>query len=264
VTARVVRITLFPFKSLDGVDVASAAFAERGALAWDRAFAFVDDAGDFVTAKRTPRMHTLRVAYEGAPDAAVVRSEATGASARFAFDGDPIELEALVGAHVGEPVRLQRDDAGGFPDDVQSPGPTIVSTATLTEVGSWFGFPLDEMRARLRANIEIDGVPAFWEDRLVAPEGSAVPFAVGEATFGGTNPCARCVVPSRDPWTGDALPTFQKRVAERRAATLPEWAERSRFDHFYRLTVNTQLLAASGPIRIGDTVELREAAGAVR
>jgi hypothetical protein len=49
---------------------------------------------------------------------------------------------------------------------------------------------------------------------------------------------------------------FAKRVAEGRLAALPAWADRSRFDHYYRLAVNTRPapLASAGVIRLGDAV----------
>jgi uncharacterized protein YcbX len=118
------------------------------------------------------------------------------------------------------------------------------------------------MRVRLRANVEIDGVPAFWEDRLYGADGAPVAFRVGEVALEGTNPCARCVVPSRDPLTGAEIATFQKIVAQRRAATLPAWAERSRFDHFYRLAVNTRPAGAQTgrTLRVGDAVRIASGA----
>lgn len=54
----------------------------------------------------------------------------------------------------------------------------------MTEVASWFpGLSVDEMRRRIRANIEIDGVPAFWEDRLFSEQGDLVSFRVGDVDF---------------------------------------------------------------------------------
>lgn len=48
-------------------------------------------------------------------------------------------------------------------------GPTLISTAMIREVASWFdGIDSRGLRLRLRANLEIEGVPAFWEERLFA------------------------------------------------------------------------------------------------
>ncbi|MGH7202074.1 MAG: MOSC domain-containing protein, partial [Planctomycetaceae bacterium] len=106
--------------------------------------------------------------------------------------------------------------------------------------------------------LEIDGVEAFWEDRLYGDEGEAVRFRIGEVTFEGVNPCARCVVPARESTTGESDPDFAAAFIRQRAASLPPWAARSRFDHFYRLAVNTRLspVNAGNVVRVGDEVEI--------
>jgi len=60
----------------------------------------------------------------------------------------------------------------------------------------------DQTRARFRANLEVDGVPPFWEDQLYGQRGTTVRFSIGDFLFDGVNPCQRCVVPARDPITG--------------------------------------------------------------
>lgn len=135
----------------------------------------------------------------------------------------------------------------------------MISTATLTEVASWFK-PLNaaQLRLRIRANLEIGGVPPFWEDRLYGEKGSLVRFRIGDCVLGGNNPCQRCVVPPRDPFTGAGYPEFAKIFAQKREETLPAWAEKSRFNHFYRLAVNTKVPEdqAGKIIRVGDEVEV--------
>ncbi len=145
----------------------------------------------------------------------------------------------------------------GFPDDTFSPGATIISTATLKEIASWYPeLEIDDVRRRFRANIEIGGVPAFWEDCLFADADSIVKFQVGGVVFMGVNPCQRCIVVTRNPQTGEAYPQFQKTFIKQRKKTLPEWTERSRFNHFFRLAVNTRLSPeqAGKTIAIGDIV----------
>ncbi|MGD1919501.1 MAG: MOSC domain-containing protein, partial [Pleurocapsa sp.] len=72
----------------------------------------------------------------------------------------------------------------------------------------------------------------------------------------GVNPCQRCIVVTRNPQTGEAYPQFQKTFIKQRKKTLPEWTERSRFNHFFRLAVNTRLSPeqAGKTIAIGDIV----------
>jgi uncharacterized protein YcbX len=256
---------VYPFKSLDGVDVDASAFTVRGGLRLDRAFALVDADGGYVNAKREPRVHRIRVTYDSLLTGATFALPG-GERFDFAFGDAPDALAAFLSRYFERPVGVQRDDDGGFPDDPKAPGPTIVSFETLAAVASWFdGMTIDDVRLRLRANIELDGVPAFWEDRLFGQAGELVGFRIGDVLLGGTNPCARCIVPTRDARTGEPLPVFAKRVAERRAATLPAWADATRFDHYYRLSVNTLTLEAHGrQVRVGDALLMVEEPRAVR
>jgi uncharacterized protein YcbX len=116
---------------------------------------------------------------------------------------------------------------------------------------------VDEVRDRFRANLEIDAAEPFWEDRLVAENLGMVRLQIGDAQLLGTNPCQRCPVPTRNPYSGEPLHGFAKTFAERRQETLPEWAPASRFDHFYRLAVNTRPVhARECTLRIGDEVRI--------
>ena len=76
----------------------------------------------------------------------------------------------------------------------------------------------------------------------------------------GVNPCQRCIVVTRDPETGKPYPQFQKTFITQRKNALSESVERSRFNHYFRLAVNTCLnpTEAGKTIKIGDilTVQL--------
>ena len=152
---------------------------------------------------------------------------------------------------------MRRDTEVGFPDDMESPGPTVIGSATLKEITSWFNIPdADETGRRFRANINLDSPEAFWEDRLFGKSGEVVEFRIGDVVLHGVNPCQRCVVPSRDSRTAASIDSFQLRFAAMRQATLPNWADVSRFNHFYRVSVNTRIpVSESGKrIRVGDPV----------
>jgi len=250
------RIVIYPIKSLDGLVLNEARILESGALEHDRQFALADEKGEFTNGKRTPRIHLLRSRFDLASRTLAISSGETSHS--FRIDADRPALEAWLSQFFGTSVRLVENAAAGFPDDTVSPGPTVISRATLDEVTNWFeGISLDETRRRFRANLEIDGVEPFWEDRLYSEEGGAVRFRIGQVLLEGTNPCARCVVPTRSSETGERYEAFAAIFEERRYETLPYWATRSRFDHFYRLAVNTRPVAGSaGDIRVGDAVRL--------
>jgi uncharacterized protein YcbX len=229
----------------------------RGGLCNDRRFALFDGAGAIINGKREPAVHTIRVVYDAALTSATFTGPA-GHAQRMAL-ADSAVIGAWLGPVLGRAVHVRCDDAGGFPDDETAPRPTIISTATLAAVAAWFpGVDVESMRRRFRTNIEIGGVPAFWEDRLYAGAGEEVRFRIGAVAFAGTNPCQRCVVPTRDPDSGTPRDAFAKRLAQQRAATLPEWAQRDRFNHFYRLAVNTRVPPdqAGRAIRVGDAVSL--------
>jgi len=76
--------------------------------------------------------------------------------------------------------------------------------------------------------------------------------------FQGHNPCQRCAVPVRDPDRAEPIPNFQKIFMERRRATLPPWAEKERFNHYYRFAINTSVPAdaAGKSLRVGDVIRL--------
>ena len=82
-------------------------------------------------------------------------------------------------------------------------------------------------------------------------------FQIGEVQFEDGNPCQRCVVPTRDPVTGAVYPAFPEIFARQRQRTLPPWAQRSRFDYFYRLSVNTNIPAdqTGKVLHVGDKVK---------
>lgn len=133
----------------------------------------------------------------------------------------------------------------------------MIGQATLEEVGSWYpGIALTELRVRFRANLEIADTPPFWEDRLFGAPDETVRFQIGDVVLEGTNPCQRCIVPTRDTRTGEPFPEFSQTFRARREETLPPWANAARFNHFYRLAVNTRIPASEigKSLRVGDEV----------
>ncbi len=211
-----------------------------------------------MTGKRTAAVHNLRTKFYGPLSLLTVSWGREPEEYTFSLTRDAGELDDWLSRRLEQKVTLVTDRTSGFPDDRHAYGPTVISRETLRTVASWYkGLSDEDVRRRFRPNLVIDGVPAFWEDRLYASEGS-VAFRIGEVLFQGTNPCARCVVPSRDPVTSREVLRFQTTFMAKRKATLPTWAERSRFDHYYRLATNTRIpLSESGKhLRIGDTVEL--------
>jgi len=253
------RICIYPVKSLESMSLSSASLLASGAIQHDRTFALIDEQGKFVNGKRHPRVHRLRSRLDLAERVLTLSVQDTEQEATFCLDTQREGLNAWLSTYFDCVVTLVENTASGFPDHTETRGPTVISTATLQVVASWFP-DLDEqtMRLRLRANLEIGGVPAFWEDRLVTSAESVVSFRIGDVQFEGLKPCQRCVVPSRDPSTGEAFPDFQEIFMKKRKESLPSWATRSRFNHFYRLSCQTRVPASEvgKRLHVGDQVSI--------
>ncbi len=214
--------------------------------------------GRVINGKRTPLVHQLEATYDDNVTHVTLTDRRDRRKETFSLAADRGTLERYLSNHFSMPVTLREDATRGFPDDTDASGPTVISAETLREVGEWFGFDVENSRRRFRANLTLEGGGPFWEDRLFGPPGEPVLFRIGEILFFGTNPCARCVVPSRDPVSGQQGTGFAKQFSEHRRDSLPMWSDRDVFDHFYRLAVNTRLYSNSKErlLRVGDLVEI--------
>jgi uncharacterized protein YcbX len=298
------RITIYPVKSLDGVVVEAARVRPAGALEHDRRWQLVDMEGRVVNAKRSPLFHAIRAEFDLAgqggdgprlgtnvihldvvPEA--VRAGAIPGvgclaglrPASFPLVPGPDGPCGWLSKALGVEVLLLERAEGGYPDDREACGPTLISTATLAEVARWFGFDLAEARRRFRANLEIGDCDAFWEDALASPArpelqpslldlGPDEPvdpyadlpppepreFFIGEVRFRATNVCRRCVVPSRDSRTGAVTEHFRDVFEARRGRALPVDVDASGWSHLYRLAVNTRIEGAGGTLWRGECV----------
>ncbi len=271
VSPRLANISLYPIKSLDPLPVREARIGPGGGLEFDRAWALYSADGQWVNGKRSTAIHLIRAAFT--PDISSVTLSVPGDRRKiptktFAFPGDTAAASKWFSNFFEQPITV-RHSPEGFPDDTIANGPTIVSTASLQAVcGLFTGMTIEDTRLRFRTTLEIDGdgsaaapaeVPAFWEDQLFsAEERSAVRFRIGEVNFEGSNPCARCPVPPRDPHTGVIIPGFQKIFSDYRRSHVPAWCPEARFDHYYRLATNTRVASteAGKILRVGDLLVL--------
>jgi uncharacterized protein YcbX len=254
---RVERLTVYPVKGLDGVSREESRFLPGGTLQYDREFALFDTDGDVMNGKRTDRVHDLETEFDPATRTLTVGTPA-GERRSFALEEETDEAAAWFSDCFGMDLSLERDTDLGYVDR-RSMGPSVISTATLEEVASWFeGMTAEGARRRLRANVEVSGVEPFWEDRFVG-EGAPA-FEADGVRFEGVTPCGRCVVPARDPDTGEALPEFRERFVEKREETFPDWADTSAFDHFYTLMLIASVPEADrgATLAVGDPVAVVE------
>jgi len=256
--AAIERLRVYPVKGLDGIELDAARIREGGTLEYDREFALFDAQGGIVNGKWTDRVHELRTEFD--PETLVLQVVTPGGETRNFDLGSEDGRDAAAAwfsADLGGDLTLERETTVGHVDRTDM-GPSVVSTATLREVASWFDeLTVDSARRRLRANIEVSGVPPFWEDRFVGAD--APEFETESVRFEGATPCGRCVVPSRDPDTGEPLSDFRERFLERREATFPEWADWDAFDHYYTLMLIARVADGCGEtLRVGDSVAVVE------
>lgn len=90
----------------------------------------------------------------------------------FHPERDRKALEAWLSEYFGRPVELKAGLGGAQTDsavytDAAEAGPMVIAAATISKVASWYdGIDPEEMRLRLRPNLVVEGVPAFWADKL--------------------------------------------------------------------------------------------------
>jgi uncharacterized protein len=263
-------IAIFPIKSLDRTMLSSAQLLESGALKGDREFAIFDENDRVVNAKRTAKIHQIRSYYDLQNRSVMLsvmqllnqsssQSSNQMQSPRLHLDHDRTQINDWLSEFFGFAVHLKQNLEMGFPDDPASPGPTVISTQTLQTIASWYdGMTLEECRSRFRTNLELDAPIAFWEDQLFGKADEIREFTIGRVVFQAVNPCQRCVVPTRNSISGDVTNSFQKTFLNMRLKTLPDGVERSRFNHYYRLAINTRLKPKqlNRIIDLGDMIDL--------
>jgi len=267
-TAWLANIRLHPIKGLDPTSVPEARIGPNGGLHLDRVWVLFSVDGKWINGKNNPAIHRIRAEYDPLLASVILSAPATDGSdqsgaalksIRLAFPSDTERAARWFSEYFGCAV-IVRHIPEGAPDDGLAPGPTIVSTASLQAVCDLFpGISLNEARERFRTTLEIEGVPAFWEDQLFGEdENYVVRFKIGEVRFEGSNPCARCPVPPRSPRTGEDLIGFQKKFSDMRRVQLPHTSPRERFDHFYRLATNTRVASTEQGklLRVGDALTL--------
>jgi uncharacterized protein YcbX len=254
-TGHVERITVYPVKGLDGIALEEARVLEGGTIEHDREFALFDAAGEVVNGKRTDRVHDLETGFDPATGELTVEADGDG-RCRFDLETECDRAAEWFGDFFDTGLTLERDRSVGYVDRREM-GPSVISTATLETVASWFeDVTVEGARRRLRANVEVGGVPAFWEDRFVGD--GAPSFLVGGLRFEGVTPCGRCVVPERDPDTGEPDPEFRERFVRRRRETFPDWADTEAFDHYYTLMLIASVVEEDRgeTLRVGDPVRV--------
>jgi uncharacterized protein YcbX len=245
-------------KGLDAHDLDAVRLLSGGTLAHDRAYALVDADGTRWNAKQSALFHRLDADYE--PETGALTVAHGDETVRFDLPAERGRAGDWFSDLFDADLELCHDDALGHVDRRRA-GPSVISTATIETVAGWFDdLTPTAVRRRMRANVEVAGVPAFWEDRFVGADAptpaSASAFEAGGVRCEGVEPCARCVVPERDHETGAHDPGFRERFVERRRETFPGFADPDAFDHGYTLMLIARVAEADrgATLRVDDEV----------
>ena len=252
------RIPVYPIKSL-GPSRPRPRRAGRGRR-WSTTASSPSStaSGKYLNGKRTPRIHALRSAFK-LTTGALCLEDGRRRRGPLAPAGRQDALECWLTRLLRSAGLLPAQPLGRLPGRPERPRPHGHQHGDFGRGRLLVPRPLGrerphpfsgQFRDRRRAAL-LGGPP-------VRPARHRRPVPVGGITFHGVNPCQRCVVPPRDPDTGEALPDFSPVFRQRREAALPAWADRSRFNHFYRLAVNTRVPRgqAGSVLRVGDEVRL--------
>lgn len=267
--ATVSALNYYPVKSLGGIALDAARVGPRG-IEGDRQFMVVDDRGHFLTQRELPRLALVRPLVSAA-GALVLRAPGMGDLAIRPTDDGPRTQVALWrdvclavdqgGAAAGwltvflrHFVRLVRmaDEFHRLVNPAFAPRPS-------DEVGFADGYPLllisEESLAdlnrrlpepvpmnRFRPNLVVRGVEPYAEDRWRR-------IRVGEVVFDVVKPCARC-----------AIPTTDQDTAERGKEPLATLATYRRAATGAVMFGQNLVHAGPGTIRVGQPVEILEAA----
>ena len=301
-------ITIYPVKSLDGLALSEATVLPSGALMHDRRWRLVDDEGAVVNAKKNARFHGIRATFEiegveGSSTDSKEESNSVTLSVDKGVQGDLSSLQqetfpllpsrdgpcGWLSEALATDVFLQERFEGGFPDDRDAPGPTLISYDSLHEVARWFGWTTEEAKRRFRMNFEVTTERddesnetsgqnldvrvrgPFWEDSLACPVssessveaniasffepeypvGDPCLFQIGAVLFQAVGVCRRCGVPGRNSFNGELSQFFRDRFESFRWQRLPQNVEASDWSSFYCLGINTKLKGDPESIEIG-------------
>lgn len=262
----------YPIKSLGGERVDALTPEERGFVD-DRRWMIVDARGRFVSQREARQLTGFRATVTGATGLQIVRladervvadlpdARPTEASTLLVTVWDDtfpaqvvplpsgLDLAGLLGVpgarlvYMSEAVHRAVDPryarhgeevsfADGYPY-------LIASTASLEELSRRLGEPLDVLR--FRPNLVVRGAAPFAEDGWSD-------LRIGAHSFYTPKPCARCVVVTLDPRTGERKPEVLRALSRFRKTD----------DGKVLFGVNACWRGGVGPVRVGDAVTVVE------
>ena len=150
-------ITIFPIKSLDGIQLEKVQTTPGGSLLHDREFAIADENGNFLIGKTAPTIHLIRTKYNLENYTASFWIEGNQENAKQFHLIDQIsEINNWLSEFFGKSVQLIRNTDGRFLDIPDISGITFLSRSSLDEIAKWYPeMSVEETKRRFRSNIVI-------------------------------------------------------------------------------------------------------------
>lgn len=214
---KVSGLFVYPVKSLAGISLETSMVDDRG-LRYDRRLMLVDSEGMFITQRKYPKLTLLSTQLEGgmltisdgmdtsiemdlgqqgdAIEVQVWKDRVKGSKLSNEYDAffsDYLETEVMLVSMTDFSHRLASNGQGqvSFADGYPH---LLISEASLAALNERLDTPVG--MNRFRPNIVLEGLDAHEEDRLQNIE-------IGTAALSVTTPCARCVMTTIDPTSGE-------------------------------------------------------------
>ncbi len=261
------QISYYPVKSTAGIDTREAQIESRG-LKDDRRWMLVDRVGRFLTAREHPQLLRIQAEVSGrgltlkAPGMAELKLDEARPSRGPRLDitiwkdslnaaAMPAAADAWCSDYLGLACRLvYMDDhcerstdpafslncdivsfADGFPC-------LLISEASLADLNT--RTPLAVGMHRFRPNLVIAGCPAYAEDNWRR-------LRIGAVEFAAVKPCARCVLTTINPRTGE------KHAQQEPLRTLGSYRRRANRGIDFGQNL---IPRGTGRLRVGDRIEI--------
>ena len=261
-------IRIYPIKSLGGISLTESTVEKEG-LRHDRRWLLITPEGRFITQRAHPHMALIDVAladdslyvwHRHRPDdrLEIGLNEVTEETLSVTIWNDTVMAAAVgdfadrwLSQTLGFPcrlVRLTQHTRRAVDPDYARPGDEVsfadgypmllLGQASLDELNRRLAAPLEMLR--FRPNLIVSGSLPHEEDTWYQ-------FRIGETSLLGVKPCARCVLTTIDPQTGE-----QGREPLRTLATYRNWNHKILFGQ------NVIPADGQGIVRVGDAVEILE------
>lgn len=273
---KISALYLYPIKSCGSISVTEAVVESRG-LRHDRRFMLVSPSGMFMTQRHHHHMAlidvaidhidqpnaTLRVWHRHAPNNVLtlpLNPEPTGETMPVSiWDSANVAAQPVSDAadrwfsdalqttcrlvympesthRAVDPTYARHNDAVSFADGYPY---LLIGEASLNDLNARLPQPVEMLR--FRPNIVVCGSAPYDEDAWAQ-------FSVDGLTFYGVKPCARCVLTTVDPATGQKGPEPLKTLT-----TFRRWKHKILFGQNVLPAPNT-----NGTLRVGASVEVAE------